>query len=112
VTCLYLRIIANCPDALTLQRVQVAAAKDLAPWKAEEDIPVAAYWKLPNHFVLSYTINPGTDAVHRAITALEPFGWDSRTPDKDASCVWNKAADRLFIDAAVIWVELGFRESC
>jgi Glutamate-cysteine ligase family 2(GCS2) len=59
-----------------------------------------------------YTINPGTDTIHRAITALEPFGWDSRTPDKDASCVWNKAADRFFIDAAVIWAELGFRESC
>lgn len=107
---IFLRLIANCPDGSSLQQIQFAAARELSPWKAKEDHAAVPYWKFSNHFELSYTISPGTETTHCAITALEPRGWDSRTPDKDASCVWNKAADRCFIGAAVVWAELGFLE--
>lgn len=105
---LYLRLIASCPDQSALQLVQAAATRELAAWNAEEAQAAATYWKLPKHFELSFTIAPGTDAIHRAITGLEPFGWDTRNPDKDASNVWNKSGDRCFIESSVVRAELGF----
>ena len=107
---LFLRLIANCPDGRALQQVQAAAARELTPWNAREDKAAAPYWKLPKHCELSYLIDEGTATTHHAVTALEPSGWDSRTPDKDMSCVWNKVGDLHFIDASVVWAELGFLE--
>ncbi len=108
---LFLRLIAECPDASAIESVDLDARSRLQPWHPQIDAAPAPYWKLPEHVEFTYHLSPGSAEAHVAITALEPGGWDHRNPDPDASSVWNKSGDLSFLHWRVVWAELGFVET-
>lgn len=106
---LFLRLIVACNgDRAMVRQIEATVRPMLEPWSPRRSKAPCPYWKLPGHFELSFVLQPATAAAHRAITALEPTGWDTRLADADASCVWNPLAGCAFLHPAVVWAELGF----
>jgi hypothetical protein len=105
---LSLRLFAECADAADAANLLSALYSALSEFLPVSEKSPSRYWKMPELFEFSFTLNPKTWDTCQHVVARTATGWTHGGSDDDLWFIWNRHNNNCFLLSQVTWAEIQF----
>lgn len=107
---LFLRVFANCENLHQGQEMLARLTTSLHDFSPSVSSSPKPYWKIPELFVITFSLSPPTQDAFQDIMNLCDVGWVKTESEFDRSSVWNRTSGQQFLIPEVSWAEIALIE--
>jgi hypothetical protein len=102
---LMVRLFAECANEAAAHAVAADLLRTLSDFHPQSRHDPQRYWKMPELFEFTYTLQPPTPQSIAELLALAGGEWHQGGEEFDRSCVWNRRKGCTFLLPEVRWAE-------
>lgn len=105
-----MRVFATCKNTQLAHEISLAIVQSMRGFSLEVFSEPKPYWKIQTMFEFTFTVSPANQDTFRSIIASCENGWMHMGSENDASSVWNRIENSIFLAPAVEWAEVLLHE--